>query len=134
MRFTVMDRRNFINQNSLHNAGWCNSEVCKCDEAGVLKTSYFKRIEPFHLAAITVLAFITAAAIFSIIKGGLMRAEIISEKNQSVISCSPNANEEILKDDRRPVDGNNGNSCPHQVGAVGILYLNNSNHKKNHVC
>jgi hypothetical protein len=134
MRFTVMDRRSFINQNSLQNAGRCNSEVCECDEAGVLKTSNFKKIEPYHLAAITILAFISAAAISSITKGGLMRAEIISEKNQNIISCSPNANEEILNDDRRPVDGNNGNSCSHQVGAVGILYLNNSNHKKNHVC
>jgi hypothetical protein len=134
MRFTVMDRRSFINQNPFHNAGRCNSEVCECDEAGFLKNEQLKKIEPFHLAAITILAFITAAAIFSIITGDVKRAEILSEKNQNVIFCSPNINYEILNADHRPVDGNNGNSCPHQFGAVGILYLNNSNHKKNHVC
>jgi hypothetical protein len=129
-----MDRRSFITQNSLDTTSRCNSDVCECDEADFFKKEQLKKTKPFHLVAIVILAFMTAAAIYSVMKTDVITAEIIDEKNQNVISCSPNADEEILNDDRRPVDGNNGNSCPHQVGAVGILYLNNSNHKKNHVC
>jgi hypothetical protein len=126
-----MDRRSFINQNSFDTTRRCNSEVCECNE-NFLEKGQLESIKPFHLVVITILAFTTAVAIFSIVKSDTIKGEVIDERNQNVISCSPN--EEILNDDRRPVDGNNGNSCPHQVGAVGILYLNNSNHRKNHVC
>ena len=130
---TVMDRRSFINQNYSSNPSRCDSKICECNE-NFLEKGQLESIKPFHLVVITILAFTTAIAIFSILKSDTIRTEIIDEKNQKVISCSPNPNEQILNADRRPVDGNNGNSCPHQVGAVGILYLNNSNHKKNHVC
>jgi len=128
-----MDRRSFINQNVLNNTNQCNHEICLCDEAGVIKKEQLKKIKPFHLVVLTILAILTATG-FSIIQSDVIRTEIIDKKNGNAISCSPNINYEILNADRRPVDGNNGNSCPHQVGAVGILYLNNSNHKKNHVC
>lgn len=128
-----MDRRSFINQNYLNNSSRCNSEVCACDEATFLKKGQFKKIKPFHLVVITILAFTTAAS-FLIIKSDVIRTEIISEGNQNAISCSPNSNDKIFNTDRQPADDNNGNSCPHQFGAICILYQNNSNHKKNHVC
>jgi hypothetical protein len=128
-----MDRRSFINQNFLNNTNQCNHEICDCDEAAVIKKEQQKKIKPFHLVVLTILALITAT-IFSIIKSDVIRTEIIDKKNQDAISCSPNINERIWNTDHQPADRNNGNSCPHQVGAIGILYLNNSNHKKNHVC
>jgi len=130
----VMDRRSFINQNYMNNTSRCSSEVCECDQASFFKKEQLKNRKPFHLLVITILAFITAAAIFLIIKSDVTMTEIISEKNQIAISCSPNSDDKIFNNDRQPADNNNGNSCPHQFGAIGILYLNNSNHKKNHVC
>src|ERR1700750_3449350 len=116
-----MDRRSFINQNSLDTTRRGNSEVCECNE-NFLEKGQLESIKPFQLVVITILAFTTAVAIFSILKSDTIREEVIGERNQNVISCPPNANEEILNGDRRPVDGNNGNSCPHQFGGVGAFY------------
>jgi hypothetical protein len=128
-----MDRGSFIKQNFLNNTGKCNHEICECDETELIKQERLKKINSFHLVILTILAFITAA-IFSIIKSDVIRTEIDDKKNQNAISCSPNINEEIWNTNHQPADNNNGNSCPHQFGPIGILYLNNSNHRKNHVC
>jgi len=128
-----MDRRSFINQDFLNNTSKCNHEICECDETELINQKQLKKIKPFHLVALTILAFITAA-IFSIIQWDVRMTEIFSERNQNAISCSSNINEKIWNTNNQPADNNNGNSCPHQFGAIGILYLNNSNHRKNHVC
>src|SRR4030095_1481560 len=124
-----MDRRSFINQNYLNNSSRCNSEVCACDEATFLKKGQLKKIKPFHLVVITIQAFITAAAIFLIIKSDVIRTEIISERNQNAISCSPNSNDKIFNTDRQPADDSNGNSCPHQFGAACFLCFSSKRNK-----
>ena len=129
-----MDRSNFINRSYLNNTGSCGQDDCECINESFETKKEWKKINPLHLLAITVLAFVCAVA-FSWIKNDATPAGMLRDKRTKSIACGPaKINYTLSIDHRQPADRNNGNNCPHQLGASCFLYANDSKRKKNHIC
>jgi hypothetical protein len=69
-------------------------------------------------------------------------SEWLRAKKETAISCSANPstvekkfnNEKASGNNSQPEDKNNGNSCPHQWGASGILCNTSNKRNKIHSC
>ena len=128
-----MDRQSFINQNSLNNTSRCNSEVCECDEADLLKAGQLKKVEPLHLVGITILAFV-CATIFSMVKSEAAKTSFGVQMENIVACSSANIGDQEFNKDPQREDDKNGSGCSHQLTASTFIYINNFKRKKIHDC
>ena len=131
-----MDRLSFINQSNLNNTVSCGSDDCECADESMAGKEELRKIKPLHLLAITVMAFVCAAA-FLTIKRDMVNAGMLRDKGTRSIACGPGRiNDEGYIDHRKPADRNtdrnNGSSCPHQLGMQSLIC--DSKRKKNHTC
>jgi hypothetical protein len=131
-----MDRRSFINRDQLNSPGNCHLENCKCGETVLTKREEFAKIKPLRLAAIAMIAFVSAT-VFLIIKIEAAKASMeatIRLKKENALFCSLDGIRENLNNDQQSANRNSGNGCPHQLSASALLIISDYKRKKNHNC
>jgi len=136
-----MDRLSFINQKyeSGTDSSRCVEEYCKCEETNLQVVMQGpQKAKLLHLAEITMFSFLCAAFIV-LVKNDVANDGTLHENKRPVISCRPGNSidargENVFYRDHRATNDNNGNTCPHQLGASGILCIADSKRKRNHEC
>jgi len=118
-----MDRRSFINEALLNNAGAstnCALDDCECKKIQITETQNPKKANSFHFATIIISAFVFAI-ILSVVKTEAAKTDVtdlIVLKKAKAISCAPGYDKKKLNNNHEPKEGNNQNNCMHQQGSL----------------
>ena len=136
-----MDRLSFIHQKYVSgtDSSRCVEEYCKCEETNLrLLMKGPQKGKLLHLAVIPMLSFLCAAFIV-LVKNDVATEATLHENKRPVISCRPGNSidargKNVFYGDPRATNDNNGNTCPHQLGASGTLCIADSKRKRNHEC
>jgi hypothetical protein len=116
-----MDRRSFIDQDFLNNAGTnnnCLPDDCECEIIVMTGKQNLKETSGHQFAIIAIMAFV-CAIVLSIVtteaaKTNVTELILIKEKG---VSCTPGYANRKKLNNHKP-DGNNQNNCTHQQGSL----------------